>query len=391
MTQSGDIALVNVTKRFGQTVAVDGIDLHIPHGCYCCLLGPSGCGKTTILRLIAGHETPTAGDVQIGGASVVGLPPVRRGTAMMFQNYALFPHLTVLDNVAFNLKMRGVRKSERRQQAHAMLAKVQMEAFAERMPAHLSGGQQQRVALARALITNPRVLLLDEPLSALDEFLRLQMRGELRRMQQELGITFVHVTHTQLEAIAVADMVVVMAQGRIEQAGTAHAVYTLPCSAYVARFMGGQNVLSGTVVAVASGTARLVSNSGEQYAVPVASQVSVNDPMSFAIRRDHIALEKDTQHGADAPAETNAIYGVIHAIEYQGAYVKITLQRPGHEDFVAHLADSDFFTKQLAIGDRAIARWSVAAIHPLGAEWSRAGSRAGVAQLYGEAGDASAP
>jgi putative spermidine/putrescine transport system ATP-binding protein len=391
MTQSGDIALVNVTKRFGQTVAVDGITLHIPHGSYCCLLGPSGCGKTTILRLIAGHETPTTGDVQIGGTTVVGLPPVRRGTAMMFQNYALFPHLTVLDNVAFNLKMRGVRKSERRQRAHAMLAKVQMETFAERMPAHLSGGQQQRVALARALITNPRVLLLDEPLSALDEFLRLQMRGELRRMQQELGITFIHVTHTQLEAIAVADMVVVMDQGRIEQAGTAHAVYTLPRSAYVARFMGGQNVLSGTVVAVANGIARLVSNSGEQYAVPVASQVSVNDPLSFAMRRDHITLEKDTQHGADAPAETNAIDGVVHAIEYQGAYVKITLQRPGHEDFVAHLADSDFFTKQLAIGDRVVARWSVEAIHPLGAERSRAGGKPGVAQLYGETGNTSIP
>jgi putative spermidine/putrescine transport system ATP-binding protein len=247
------------------------------------------------------------------------------------------------------------------------------------------------VALARALITNPRVLLLDEPLSALDEFLRLQMRGELRRMQQELGITFIHVTHTQLEAIAVADMVVVMDQGRIEQAGTAHAVYTLPRSAYVARFMGGQNVLSGTVVAVANGIARLVSNRGEQYAVPVASQVSVNDPMSFAMRRDHITLEKDTQHGADAPAETNAIYGVVHAIEYQGAYVKITLQRPEHEDFVAHLADNDFFTKQLAIGDRVMARWSVEAIHLLGAEQSRAGGRAGVAQLYGDTGDASTP
>ena len=368
MTQSGDIALVNVTKRFGQTVAVDGIDLHIPHGCYCCLLGPSGCGKTTILRLIAGHETPTAGEVQIGGATVVGLPPVRRGTAMMFQNYALFPHLTVLDNVAFNLKMRGVRKSERRQRAYAMLAKVQMETFAERMPAHLSGGQQQRVALARALITNPRVLLLDEPLSALDEFLRLQMRGELRRMQQELGITFIHVTHTQLEAIAVADMVVVMNQGRIEQAGTAHAIYTLPRNAYVARFMGGQNVLSGTVAAVANGIARLVSDSGEQYAVPLSPQVAVHDAVFFSMRRDHIALEKASPRGADVPAEINALCGVVHAIEYQGAYVKITLQRPGHEDFVAHLADSDFFTKQLAIGDRVMARWSVEAIHLLEAE-----------------------
>ena len=391
MTQSGDIALVNVTKRFGQTVAVHGINLHIPHGCYCCLLGPSGCGKTTILRLIAGHETPTAGDVRIGGETVVGLPPVRRGTAMMFQNYALFPHLSVLDNVAFNLKMRGVGKSERRQRAHAMLAKVQMEAFAARMPAHLSGGQQQRVALARALITNPRVLLLDEPLSALDEFLRLQMRGELRRMQQELGITFIHVTHTQLEAIAVADMVVVMDQGRIEQAGTAQAIYTLPRSAYVARFMGGQNVLSGTVTAVANGIARLVSDSGEHYAMLLSPQAAVNDTVFFSMRRDHIALEKASSHGGNAPVQTNAICGLVHAVEYQGAYVKVTIERPGQEDFVAHLADSDFFTQQLAIGDRVMARWSVEAIHLLQAEHHHTAGRAAVAQPYGEEFDASAP
>jgi putative spermidine/putrescine transport system ATP-binding protein len=268
---------------------------------------------------------------------------------------------------------------------------VQMETFVERMPAHLSGGQQQRVALARALITSPRVLLLDEPLSALDEFLRLQMRGELRRMQQELGITFIHVTHTQIEAIAVADMVVVMDQGRIEQAGTAHDIYTLPRSAYVARFMGGQNVLSGTVAAVANGIARLVSTSGEQYAVPLSPQSSVNDTVFFSMRRDHIALEKASQRGVDATAEINAICGVVHAIEYQGAYVKITLQRPGHEDFIVHLVDSNFFTKQLAIGDRVVARWSVEAIHLLEAEQSRRVGKAVVAQPYGEARDASAP
>jgi len=202
---SGEIELVNVVKSFGSTVAVDDLSLKIPDGTYCCLLGPSGCGKTTILRMIAGHETPSAGDVRIGGESVVGLPPARRGTAMMFQSYALFPHLSVLDNVAFTLKMRGAGKEQRYAQARELLRKVGLERFADRLPAQLSGGQQQRVALARALITNPRVLLLDEPLSALDEFLRLRMRGELRRMQKELGITFVHVTHTQLEAIAVAD------------------------------------------------------------------------------------------------------------------------------------------------------------------------------------------
>src|SRR5437879_7500205 len=174
--------------------------------------------------MIAGHENPTTGDVRIGGRSVVGLPQVERGTAMMFQSYALFPHRSVLDNVACALKVRGTGLPARHTQARELLAKVQLEKFADRLPAQLSGGQQQRVALARALITNPRVLLLDEPLSALDEYLRLRMRGELRRVQKELGITFVHVTHTQLEAIAVADLVVVMARGRREQAATARGV-----------------------------------------------------------------------------------------------------------------------------------------------------------------------
>ena len=219
-SRNGEIELVSVTKRFGDTVAVDDMSLRIPQGAYCCLLGPSGCGKTTILRMIAGHETPSQGDIRIGGESVVGQPPLRRGTAMMFQAYALFPHLSVLDNVAFSLKMRGLDRAARQKQARELLTKVRLDHFADRLPAQLSGGQQQRVALARALITNPRVLLLDEPLSALDEYLRLRMRGELRRMQKQLGITFVHVTHTQLEAIAVADMLVVMDQGRIEQAGS---------------------------------------------------------------------------------------------------------------------------------------------------------------------------
>src|SRR5881409_330617 len=316
MAQSDEIELCHLTKRFDRTVAVDAIDLAIPRGSYCCLLGPSGCGKTTILRMIAGHETPTEGDVRIGGESVVGLPPVRRGTAMMFQNYALFPHLTVLDNVAFNLKMRGVAKAERHRRAREMLAQVRLDQFADRMPSQLSGGQQQRVALSRALITNPRVLLLDEPLSALDEFLRLQMRGELLRMQKELGITFVHVTHTQLEAIAVADMVVVMDQGRIEQAGSAREIYTLPVSAYVARFMGGQNVLTGKVASVTDGIATLVSDTGERFSSPLNGQVvAEGDVLHCCVRRDRVALERVRRPPGALPEPTNAVVGAVHAIE----------------------------------------------------------------------------
>src|SRR5271167_3398738 len=259
---NGRINIINVTKRFGDAVAVADLTLTIDHGTYCCLLGPSGCGKTTILRMIAGHEFPTSGDVLIGNRNVTGLPPVERGTAMMFQSYALFPHRSVIDNVAFALKIRGLGKTERYATARELLEKVRLEAFANRLPSELSGGQQQRVALARALITNPRVLLLDEPLSALDEYLRLRMRGELRRVQKELGITFIHVTHTQLEAIAVADTVVVMAQGKIEQAASARDIFLAPRNAYVTRFIGGQNVLSGVVERVTGGSAVAVTGTG---------------------------------------------------------------------------------------------------------------------------------
>src|ERR1700676_2793099 len=258
----GEVDIAQVSKRFGDTVAVNDISLAIPHGAYCCLLGPSGCGKTTILRMIAGHEEPTSGDIRIGGERVTGLSPVRRGTAMMFQSYALFPHLSVRDNVAFSLKMRGMDRARRHTGARELLTKVRMERFADRLPAQLSGGKQQRVALARALITNPRVLLLDEPLSALDEYLRLRMRGELRRIQRELGITFIHVTHTQLEATAVADVVVVMEQGKIEQAASAREIFLHPRNAYVARFIGGQNVLSGAVERLTDGRAVAMTSTG---------------------------------------------------------------------------------------------------------------------------------
>jgi putative spermidine/putrescine transport system ATP-binding protein len=356
MADRGTVEIVNVTKRFGDTVAVDDINLKMPGGAYCCLLGPSGCGKTTILRMIAGHETPSEGEIRIDGDDVTGLPPVKRGTAMMFQNYALFPHLTCLDNVAFNLKMIGSPKAERRAKAREMLARVQMEAFAERMPAQLSGGQQQRIALARALITNPRVLLLDEPLSALDEFLRLQMRGELRRMQRELGITFVHVTHTQPEAIALADLVVVMDQGHIEQAASARSVYAEPYSAYVARFMGGQNVLVGCVSAAAEGTVLLDLSNGGTAEFSAGKSPAKGSTMHIAVRRDRIHLAESA--GKNGKGAVNTISGKVRSTEYQGSWVKLTLEGAGAEDFVINLPDSEFFAKPAKAGDIVHARWA---------------------------------
>jgi len=215
MSSTGDLELAGVTKRYGAVTAVDAIDLKIRAGTYCCLLGPSGCGKTSTLRMIAGHESVSSGDIILGARNVTDLAPADRSTAMMFQSYALFPHLSVIDNVAFALKMRGIARETRHNEARKLLALVDMVPFAQRLPAQLSGGQQQRVALARALITKPQILLLDEPLSALDPFLRLRVRAELKRLQRELGITFIHVTHGQDEAMALADLVVLMNNGII--------------------------------------------------------------------------------------------------------------------------------------------------------------------------------
>ncbi len=228
MSRAADLELVAVTKRYGDTVAVDNIDLKIKAGTYCCLLGPSGCGKTSTLRMIAGHETVSVGDVLLANENITDRPPAARGTAMMFQSYALFPHLNVRDNVAFSLKMRGRDRQARHARADAMLKLVELSQYAERLPAQLSGGQQQRVALARALITDPSILLLDEPLSALDPFLRIRMRAELKRFQRDLGISFIHVTHSQDEAMALADLIVVMSDGRIEQQGSPQQVFNAP-------------------------------------------------------------------------------------------------------------------------------------------------------------------
>jgi putative spermidine/putrescine transport system ATP-binding protein len=359
---SGEIRLVNLTKAFGPMTAVDNINLSIPHGAYCCLLGPSGCGKTTILRMIAGHETPTSGEIYIGKEMVVGKSPVARGTAMMFQSYALFPHLTVLDNVAFSLKMRKVGKDERRQRAEEMLRRVQLHPLKDRMPAQLSGGQQQRVALARSLITNPRVLLLDEPLSALDEFLRLRMRGELKSLQKELGITFIHVTHTQPEAIALATMVVVMDTGRIDQSDSANIIFNRPRTPYVARFMGGQNVLTGTIVGALDGRLSLKGADGAQFEVAAnEATFAKGSPLSFAVRRDRVKLRKSADGAVTAP---NEVEGVVEATEYQGSYVKVFIDLGGGV-FVAHLADRDYFANPVEKGDAVVASWNAVDVNIL--------------------------
>ena len=322
LRSADDLELVAVTKRYGTAVAVYQISHLFRAGSYACLLGPSGCGKSSTLRMIAGHETVTDGAIILGGKDVSQLAPAQRGTAMMFQSYALFPHLSVRDNVAFSLKMKGVDKPARYAEANKLLELVGMTNLADRLPAQLSGGQQQRVALARALITNPQVLLLDEPLSALDPFLRIRMRTELKKLQRELGITFIHVTHGQDEALALADEIVVMNNAAIEQAGPARDVFNAPKTAFVARFIGGHNVI----------------------ALPQGS---------FAVRADEVHL---VQHGTEA---------VVTAIEYQGAHVALTSRITGDQEVLALIPEAAFFADPRNPGDRVTLAWDETKAHRL--------------------------
>src|SRR5919198_2203927 len=247
-TVSG-LDLIGVTKVFpGGAVAVEDFNLHVDHGEYVVLLGPSGCGKTTTLRMIGGHEFPTSGDILLDGQSPVSLAPHKRPTTTVFQHFALFPHRSVLDNVAFGLKMHGIAKEERRKQAMSALEMVGLTELADRKPRALSGGQQQRVALARVLVTKPKALLLDEPLGDLDRLLQLRMRVELRNLQRQLGLMFIHVTHNQEEALSMADRIVVMNEARIQQVGDPLTIATRPETELVARFMGDNNILRGNVV-----------------------------------------------------------------------------------------------------------------------------------------------
>ena len=228
MSLPKDLELASLSKNYDDNVAVDKINLKLNAGTYCCLLGPSGCGKTSTLRMIAGHELISSGDILIGNDIVNNLPPAKRGTSMMFQSYALFPHLNCLENIAFPLKMKGVKKNIRLKDANKFISMVQMKNYERYYPSQLSGGQQQRIALARSLITQPSILLLDEPLSALDPFLRVKMRSELKQVKNQLGITFIHVTHSQEEALALADIVVVMNNGIIEQVDTPFNIFNKP-------------------------------------------------------------------------------------------------------------------------------------------------------------------
>lgn len=322
MNKPENLEFAALTKKYGETIAVDKINLKIPSGTYCCFLGPSGCGKTSTLRMIAGHEDISGGDILLGSKIINNFPPAKRGTAMMFQNYALFPHLSCLDNVGFALKMRGIKKIERINKSLEMLKLVQMDDFSDRFPDQLSGGQQQRVALARALITNPSILLLDEPLSALDPFLRIRMRSELKILQKKLGISFIHVTHSQDEAMALADMIVVMNKGKIEQVGDPYEVFNKPKNEFIANFVGGHNVI-------------------------------IKNKKHYSIRMDHINVIFSKKNKNTHPM-------IVNEIEFQGQIVKITGITKDFGKLSVSLADDIFLDNKFDVNDEILINWDIA-------------------------------
>ena len=308
------IRIIDLVKRFGALTAVDRVSFDVCKGEFISLLGPSGCGKTTTLRCIGGYETPTTGTIEIAGQVVNGVPVHRRDIGMVFQNYALFPHKSVADNVGFALKMRGASKEERRRRVAEALELVEMPGFEARYPAHLSGGQRQRVALARALIHRPSVLLLDEPLANLDRKLRQSMRVELKLIQEKVGISTVFVTHDQEEALVMSDRVAVMDGGRIHQLGAPSDVYHRPATAFVATFIGETNYLQGRVMTVAGGLARVRVAGDHEITVSATDGCVPGRDVAITVRPERIDIARETP-----PTATNPVTGTVEFVTYLGA------------------------------------------------------------------------
>ena len=329
----------DVSRHYGKVRAVDGVSIAIKDGEFFSMLGPSGSGKTTCLRLIAGFEQPGSGSIRIHGVEAAGVPPFERDVNTVFQDYALFPHMDVRDNVAYGLMVKGVAKAERYARSADALAMVALESYGERKPSQLSGGQRQRVALARALVNRPRVLLLDEPLGALDLKLREQMQGELKSLQRKLGITFVYVTHDQSEALSMSDRVAVFNHGRIEQVDTPRNLYMRPATVFVARFVGTSNVLSGDQAQKLAGSSQ-----------------------PFSLRPEHIRLARE----ALADTDSVCVGGRIEDVQYHGASSRIEMElADGLRLVVSVNNDEGEDSQPPAVGDTVFAHWSREAMVPL--------------------------
>ncbi|MGY2198719.1 ABC transporter ATP-binding protein [Pseudomonas gingeri] len=336
------VQFTHVSRQFGEVKAVDRVSIDIQDGEFFSMLGPSGSGKTTCLRLIAGFEQPSAGSIRIHGEEAAGLPPYQRDVNTVFQDYALFPHMNVRDNVAYGLKVKGVGKNERLARAEEALGMVALGGYGERKPVQLSGGQRQRVALARALVNRPRVLLLDEPLGALDLKLREQMQGELKKLQRQLGITFIFVTHDQTEALSMSDRVAVFNKGRIEQVDTPRNLYMKPATTFVAEFVGTSNVIRGEL----------------------ARQLSGSD-LPFSIRPEHVRF-------AEGPAQGHEVEvsGLLHDIQYQGSATRYELKLENGQTLNISQANTQWLdtSAQHQTGQRITARWAREAMTVLASE-----------------------
>ncbi|MEF2548125.1 ABC transporter ATP-binding protein [Aurantimonas sp. E1-2-R+4] len=316
------IRFENISKAFGAQTVVDNLDLTIRRGEFLSLLGPSGSGKTTILMMLAGFVAPTQGRIRLDGREIQGVPAHKRDLGVVFQSYALFPHMTVSENVAFPLRMRGVRKAEISERVTRSLDMVQLGKLGARRPAQLSGGQQQRVALARAMVYEPKVVLMDEPLGALDKQLREQMQLELRDLHRSLGLTIVFVTHDQSEALTMSDRIAVFESGRIEQIGPPEEIYDRPRTRFVAEFIGETNVLEGTVVSLEKGVARLAAGGGRTLLARTDRDLAAGQRLLVCVRPERIAVSDD-------PGAANAIPVEVADSVYQGDHIRLRLEGDG--------------------------------------------------------------
>jgi spermidine/putrescine transport system ATP-binding protein len=364
MTDRPLVEFDGVVKRFGDVVAVDKTDLDIRKGEFLAIMGSSGCGKTTTLRMLAGLEAPSEGEIRLAGKRINDLPTWRRDTPMVWQSLALFPFLTVRENVEFGLRMRGVDKAERRRRVDEWLGRMQISEFADRNVAHLSGGQRQRVALARSLVTEPEILLLDEPLSALDAHLKVRMQSVLSNLQRELGITFVYVTHSQSEAFSMADRVVIMSRGRIEQIGDPQEIYRAPRTRFVAEFLGSSNIFSGSVSEADGRSVRIATPAGEFAVLPSpARPLARGDQATFVVSGDRVQL------GKEPPTDGhNGLQASVVGEEFVGATAIIHLEGAERLEIKAQKSHDELGELDLEPGARIWVSWRPEAAHVLPGE-----------------------
>jgi putative spermidine/putrescine transport system ATP-binding protein len=353
-----DVSLAGLSKHFGPSVAVSDVTMEIDDGELVAFLGPSGCGKTTTLRMIAGFIAPTAGSIRIGGADMTALPVHRRDTGMVFQRYALFPHMTVAENVAFGLQMRKLGAAEREKRIQDVLELVRMGALRDRYPRQLSGGQQQRVAIARALAIQPKVFLLDEPLSNLDAKLRLEVRDEIRSLQQRLGLTTIFVTHDQEEALAIADRMVIMHDGRVQQVGTPKDLYERPANLFVADFLGKMNLLTGRgdgagAFVTEHGTRLLVNDAPMVAAASSGTGTSRSSGAKVGVRPERVLLHTTAPPTGAEPV--NALAARIEAVAYLGPHIDVRLRLDSGDSMVSRVPNGMAGLPALASGTRVLA------------------------------------